>query len=200
MKKIVLNYAMKSISATGEYTEEKLEEIAYGLEAIYLTITKMIVLFGLAIILNIVKEFLLILLFYNIIRMNAFGIHASKSIYCLISSTTLFIGGALLCKYINIPFYIQIITSLTALIALVLYAPADTHKRPLINSKKRKKYKILSTLSGIIYVILIITLHNNSIVNYIWLGLIEAVIMILPITYKIFNLPYNNYKSYNSGV
>ena len=200
MKKIFLQYAMTNISNNGNYSEEKLEEIAYGLEAIYLTITKMVVLFALAIILGIVKNFLLILIFYNLIRINAFGIHASKSIYCLISSIVFFIGGALLCKYVDIPQIILVSTSILSIICLLLYAPSDTHKRPLINKRKRRRYKILSVLSGVIYLIFIIVLSDNSIVNYIWLGLMEATLMILPITYRIFKQPYNNYKTYNSGV
>ena len=200
MKKIFLQYAMTNISNNTNYSEEKLEEIAYGLEAIYLTITKMVVLFAISIILGIVKDFLLVLIFYNLIRVNAFGIHASKSIHCLIMSFILFIGGALLCKYVNITQIIIISTSILSIICLLLCAPSDTHKRPLINKRKRNKYKMLSVLAGIIYLILIIVLKDNSIVNYIWLGLIEATLMILPVTYKIFNQPYNNYKTYNSGV
>ena len=200
MKKIFLQYAMTNISNNTNYSEEKMEEIAYGLEAIYLTITKMVVLFAISIILGIVKDFLLVLIFYNLIRVNAFGIHASKSIHCLIMSFILFIGGALLCKYVNITQIIIISTSILSIICLLLYAPSDTHKRPLINKRKRNKYKMLSVLAGIIYLILIIVLKDNSLVNYIWLGLIESTLMILPVTYKIFNQPYNNYKTYNSGV
>lgn len=196
MKKKFMGLAMKSIKNNGNYSEEKLEEIAYGLEAIYLTITKMIILFGLAIVLDIVKEFILLLIFYNIIRTNAFGIHASKSIYCLISSIVLFIGGTLFCKYVTIPFVGMLIIAGICLICLFKYAPADTYKRPLVNKKKRKRFKLLSFVSGIIYFILIIVFKNHYIVNYILLGLVEAVIMILPLTYKIFNLPYNNYKNY----
>ena len=44
--------------------------------------------------------------------------------------------------------------------------------------------------------VLIICLHNNYISNFIVVGQAEAVIMILPITYKLFGLPYNNYKNY----
>lgn len=200
MKKNFLNYAIASIRKNGDYTKEKLEEIAYGLEAIYLTVTKMIILFGMAAILNVVKEFVLLLIFYNIIRVNAFGLHASKSIYCLISSTLLFIGGTYLCKNIKIPFKIMFIVAIICVMCLFKYAPADTEKRPIINIKKRKRFRLLSTLSGIIYVILIILFRNYSIVNYLWLGLVEAVIMILPVTYKIFNLPYDNYKRYKVGV
>ena len=191
---------MNLLSKNRSYTQDELEVIHYGLEGIYLTFTKMIVLFLIAFLFNIFKEMLLLLIAYNVIRVQAFGIHASKSIYCLISSFIMFIGGALICKYCVIPVSLSIILAITCNICLLLYAPADTHKHPLINAKKRKKFKLISFSLGIIYTISIILFRDYSIVNYLLLGMSEAVIMILPITYKAFSLPYNNYKTYNCGV
>ena len=200
LKKKFLNSSIELITKNKDYTDEQVEIMAYGLEAIYLTVTKMIVIFALAYVLNVFWEMLLLLITYNIIRTQAFGIHASKSIYCLLSSITLFIGGAFICKYVVIPFQLMLLCAIICNVCLFLYAPADTHKRPLINAKKRKKFKMFSCFWGIIYTILIIVFRDYSQVNFLLFGMIEAVIMILPITYKIFNLPYNNYKNYSYGV
>ena len=200
MKKKFLNSSMKLISKDGKYNDEQLEIIAYGLEGVYLTLTKTVVIFLIAYVLGIFKEMLMLLISYNIIRSQSFGIHASKSIYCLISSIIMFIGGSLACKYCVLPFELIVSLALICNICLLLYAPADTHKRPLVNNKKRKRFKLLSFLLGSIYTMLIVIFRNNFIVNYLLFGMIEAVIMILPITYKTFNLPYNNYKTYNCGV
>lgn len=178
------------------YQEEKLEEIRYGLESIYLTYTKIFLIFVLAYFLGIIKETLLLLVTYNIIRTFAFGIHATKSIYCLITSLMLFIGGVYVVKYMSLNIYVKAIISIILLICIYKYAPADTYKRPLINERKRKKYKVISTILGIAYVILIIIFNNYIISNYLLLGMLETVIMIHPIVYKIFNLPFDNYKKY----
>lgn len=200
MKKKFLNSSMKLITKNKQYTRDEIEIIKYGLETIYLTITKSIVIFALAYLLDVFFEMLLLLITYNIIRSQAFGIHASKSIYCLLSSLVMFIGGALICKYCIFPDWFLISLAVGCNICLLLYAPADTHKRPLINAKRRNKWKLLSVTFGIIYTILIIVYKDYSITNYLLFGMIEAVVMILPITYKIFKLPYNNYKTYNCGV
>lgn len=200
MKKKFLNSSMELITKNGQYTDEQVEIMAFGLEAMYLTFTKMIVIFATAYLLGIFKEMLLLLITYNIIRSQSFGIHASKSIYCLISSLIMFIGGALICKYCVLPFWLMISLALVCNVCLLLYAPADTHKRPLVNAKKRKRFKFLSFSLGIIYTVLIIVFKDYSIVNFLLFGMIEAVIMILPITYMTFHLPYNNYKTYNCGV
>lgn len=199
MKKKFLDSSIDLIKKNNNYSEEQLEIIRYGLEGLYLTITKAIVIFGIALVLGIFKEVLLLLVTYNIVRSQAFGIHASKSSYCLISSTITFIGGALFCKYIVLPLWIMIVCSIICNICLFLYAPADTYKRPIVNARKRKRFKFISSFLGIIYTILIIV-FNSNISNYLLIGMFCSVIMILPITYKIFKLPYNNYKTYDYGV
>lgn len=200
MKRKLINSSINLLKQSKKYSDEEIEVIVYGLEGIYLTFTKMIVIFFIAYVLNIWKEVILLLVTYNIIRSQAFGIHASKSIYCLISSIILFIGGAIVCKYIFLPFRLTIACAIICNICLLLYAPADTHKRPLVNKKKRKRFKFLSFTFGLIYTFLIIILKNNFITNYLLFGMIEAVVMILPITYSTFKMPYNNYKTYYSGV
>ena len=181
------------------YTEEKLEEIEYGLDAIYLNIPKTLIIFGLAIILGIFKDMILLLTFYGILRTFAFGMHASKSWHCLVISTVMFIGGGLICKYVNISSYVKIIISIISLLCIIKYAPADTHKRPLINAKRRKIYKIVSSIIALIYVVLIIIFVNKDISRYLTMGILEAVLMIHPITYKVFQMPYANYKHYNTS-
>lgn len=181
-----------------EKNEEELEIIEYGLEALYLTFTKIIIILLLSIILDIFKETILMILFYNVIRLFAFGLHAKNSTNCFIMSAILFIGGTYLAIYIDIPIILKIILSITCIVLIIIYAPADTEKRPLINVKKRKRFKILSTITSLIITFLIIYFNDKYISNFMLIGMIESTIMILPITYKLYGLPYNNYKSYSN--
>lgn len=199
MKEKFLNSSINFIKKNKKkkYTKEEIEIILYGLESLYLVITKAVIIFLIAFLLGIGKEVILVLIFYNILRSQAFGIHASKSSYCLISSITLFIGGAILTKFITIPYYISLTLSIICNILIIIYAPADTHKRPLINKKKRKLFKYKSIIISILYLLTIILFNKYKFVDYLIIGMINETIMILPITYKIFKLPYNNYKNYN---
>lgn len=200
MRKKFLDSSMKRIRKKyPEYDEEKLEVISYGLEAFYITITKTVVIFGLAFILGVFKETLLIMIFYNIIRTTAFGMHAKESWHCYVISGTLFIGMGLLCKYIDINFYIKLIIYTLSVITIFIYAPADTYKRPLLNAKKRKTYKILTMFSSLIYLILIVVLKDNAISDYLVVGILDASLMIHPLTYRMFQLPYDNYKKYTAS-
>ena len=201
MKKKFLNSSINAIKKYyPEYDDEKLEIIEYGLEGIYLTFTKMIILLGLSYYLGIILEVFLLTVAYNMIRFTAFGLHATKSIYCLISSLSLFVGGTLIVLNVNIPFIVKIIVSIICVYFIFKYAPADTEKRPIVSPKRRKTYKTISTITAIIFTIIIIVFNKHIISNYLLIGMIEAVIMIHPVVYKIFKLPYDNYKNYNIGL
>ena len=101
MKNKIIDYCLNIIKKNyPQYNDEKISIIKYGLESIYLLITKLIIIILLAYLLRLVKELLIFLLIYNIIRTFSFGLHATKSWICLLSSTLIFILVPLMCKYI----------------------------------------------------------------------------------------------------
>lgn len=195
------NYFLKKIRKEivkqyPKYSKDKVDEIMYGVEGIYLTITKTIIISLIALILGVFKELIFLLISFNFIRLFAFGMHANKSWICLLFSSTLFLGGAYLCKILVIPKNILITLFLIVLLIISIYAPSDTVKRPLIKKKRRIIFKILSITVVIIYFILTLIIKNNLFINAIIIGLIIECILILPTTYMIFKMPYKNYKSY----
>lgn len=196
MKKKIINSAMNLIKNNGDYTDEQLEIIKYGLEGLYLTITKLIVIAILAYTLNIFLEVIIFLLIYNIIRMTSFGLHATKSWICLVSSSLIFIGFPIICKYIYLTNYFKVILGLVLILFIYKNAPADTHKRPIINPKRRLFFKYTSTFIAIIFVYCSILINNNFLSNCFMLSLFVQSFMIAPTIYKLFKLPYNNYLTY----
>ena len=86
------------------------------------------------------------------------------------------------------------ILSVLFLVILAIYAPADTEKRPIYNKKKRNIYKLLTIIISTIYVLFIIFSKNIYMKNILFYSLLNQVILILPITYKLFGVQYNNYK------
>lgn len=191
MKEVFLKHSLQLITANREWDEESLEKIRYGLEGIYLTIVKLVILLALAIILNIERLFLINLVFFNILRFFAFGVHARNSTQCLITSTVMFIIFPILSTSIDFPLPVQIIIASICVLLFLLYAPADTHKRPQKNRKKRQTRKAFAVTIAIIYVLLIIMLKDLS--QIILCSLMTETIMILPITYRILGVPYKNH-------
>lgn len=191
MKEVFLKHSLQLITANREWDEESLKKVRYGLEGIYLTIVKLVILLALAIILNIERLFLINLVFFNILRFFAFGVHARNSTQCLITSTVMFIIFPILSTSIDFPLPVQIIIASICVLLFLLYAPADTHKRPQKNRKKRQTRKAFAVTIAIVYVLLIIMLKDLS--QIILCSLMTETIMILPITYHILGVPYKNH-------
>ena len=197
MKKRFLSYIRNNIKKQyPKYNTDKLDEIMYGVEGIYLTITKTVIILALALILGIFKELIYLLIAFNFIRLFSFGMHANNSLTCLIFSSFVFLSGAVLSKYVILKEEVIYILYLIVLVIIAIYSPADTIKRPLINKKKRIRFKILSILTVIIYFVISLFIKDNLIINSLIFGLIVECILILPITYKAFKLPYKNYVKY----
>lgn len=179
-----------------EYDEKKLDRIKYGLESIYLTTTKMIIITLIALYLKIFKEMIVMLLCINLFRTTAFGIHAKTSFKCLISTSLILLVPAYFVYTINLNIYIKSFICILSLILFYVYAPSDTEKFPIIKENKRNKLKFKTVIKSIIACFIILYLNNQLITNSLLFGMFIESIMILPITYKIFDQPYANYKAY----
>lgn len=196
MKLAFLNFAMNQITATNKYDKTRLAELRYGLETFYMTFTKLIVLFTISIILNIYKEFGLLLLVYSPLRGLGFGFHANTSIECWIVSSIIFLLLPLIAKNFIIPSIAIQITIIISTIVFLIFAPADTVKKPLINKKKRLINKSLIIVVSIVYLILTFYIKNAIINNIIMFACAWEAICVEPLIYKLFKQPYNNYKRY----
>lgn len=185
-KKIVDNY---------NYDENEIQILKYGLSVIYLSVTKLIIILLFASIMNIFKESIITLLFFSIIRYFAQGLHMDKSYKCYFLSIISFVLIPYMLKFVSLNNTIIPFLLIFCFLSITLYAPADTYKKPIINKRKRLKGKFFSILVTIIYTFLILILDNNM-SNLIILSLIIEALLISPFIYKLFKLPYNNYRDF----
>ena len=197
MKQFIMNHAMNVVKENyPNYNQNKLDEIKYGLEGIYLSITKVVVILFIAFLLGIFKESITVLLFFNFLRLFAFGLHAKESWQCWISSSILFIGIPYLCIYANFDIIIHYIIIGISILTYLIYAPSDTVKRPLIKKNRRLKFKVLTILVSIIFVFSFMKTNDIFIRNVITSTMLLEAVLIHPFTYRVFNLPYKNYERY----
>ena len=179
-----------------DYDEDRLDEIRYGLEATYLSITKLVVILGISLLLGIFKESVILLVLFNFLRLTGFGLHATKSWMCWVSSSITFLLVPFFCKSLVLPNYVLVAISVVCLINFLLYAPADTVKRPLIHKKRRLLYKVCTVLIASLYTVLIFITKDTFLQNSLASAMLIEGALINPYIYKLFNLPYNNYKNY----
>ena len=196
MKKKFINMMLRIVKKEKDYSEDEIEVMKYGLESIYLTGTKIVVITILAFILGIFHEYLLFILFYAPLRLLSFGWHANTSKECWIISISAFVVIPYLCSILNISIYIKVMLLVICLIIYSLYAPADTKKRPIVSSKRRLFFKIATLIILFIYSYYIIR-NNNLISNIMIASLLYQSLLINPLIYKVSHQSFNNYKAYN---
>ena len=173
-----------------DYDEDRLDEIRYGLEATYLSITKLVVILFASFLLGIFKESIILLVLFNFLRLTGFGLHATKSWMCWVSSSITFLLVPFFCKSLVLPNYILVAISVVCLINFLLYAPADTVKRPLIHKKRRLLYKVGTVLIASLYIVLIFITKDTFLQNSLASAMLIEGALINPYIYKLFNLPY----------
>ena len=199
MANFVVNKCMNLIKHNKpELSDTDLEIIQYGLHGLYLSLTKIVVLIIISYFLGQLKEYIIFSLLFGILRMNSFGMHAKKSWMCWVTTIPVLILLPFLAIHITIPNIIKLLVGLVLILYIYKYSPADTHKKPIINKDIRRKYKIKATIVATAYVIISLLINNVFVANSLILSLILISIVISPIAYKIFNLPYNNYLKYTS--
>ncbi|KEI06851.1 accessory gene regulator ArgB-like protein [Clostridium botulinum] len=176
--------------------EDDLAIIKYGVELLFMSVTKIPIILGIGYFLGTLKETIFTVLAFCFIRRFAAGIHARKSYICLLS-TCLILQGSI---YLSINFNLKLITKILILVICMMiylkYAPADTEEKPYVNEQIRKSLKIKSIFTITIYFIISIKIKevfiSNMLMHVLW---IEG-LLITPIIYKIFKRRYYNYEYY----
>ena len=177
--KIMLNIKINN----KDLNDIKLAEIKYGLQGLYTLITKTTVIIILSLLLNIFKEFIIFFIFYSILRSVGFGAHAKSNLQCWIYSTLFLLGIPYLFSIINISKLIKVILWIIFFINFIIFSPADTKKRPMINKIRKLKFKLIILLFSILYLILI--LKFNHISNLILGALFLESLLVNPLGYII---------------
>ena len=194
MKKKFIESSLDLIKSKKEVDNLEEKRLRYGLEGFYNTYTKFMVMLILSLILGIWREYLLLILVYSSLRLYGFGIHMETTFQCWVTTIPLYIGGCLIIKYFNFPLQISPLLWLCGFISFLIFAPADTPKRPLIYKEKRVRAKVLSLIILLTYFLIFNVVKSQMIKEVILLGVILESISINPLLYKLFNMQYNNYK------
>ncbi len=196
MKSAFVNHSLNYLIKNNACDEKQIHIFRYTLESLYSLITKTSVVLLLSIFLKTFSITLTTILLYSILRGFAFGMHASKNIYCWIITLTVYIAGPLLIKYFTLPIESIYLCFGIGLIAFLLWAPSDTPSRPLLNKKKRMANKMITISLALFYIGSSISINNANFYEIICFLFLLETICICPFTYKVFHVPYHNYKYY----
>lgn len=172
-----------------EIDDEKAEIINYGLQLIIGEIPKIFIFIAIGFLLGIGKLTILSFLLILPYRMVSGGFHLHTHIGCIIGTTSMYCGTAMLAKHIIMPINIKIIYSILLLIfgfiMITLYAPADTENVPILRKKERKQKRNLSYIVLLISIIIAFLIKNAEISNILLYGSFIQTLMITKFAYKI---------------
>ena len=194
MKDAFINNSFLFIKKNKNLSHYEEIKIKYGLEVMYHTITKTTVVLLISFFLGILKENILISLFYIPLRSSSHGIHSRNNLVCWISSITIYGVVGTLCRYVSIPTYSFLLIYGLCLLSFILWSPSDTKGRPLIHKKDRIRLKIISVIIVLSYLPLALFIKNIK--SIILFALIIETININPFIYFITRTPRNNYKKF----
>lgn len=200
MREVFADKNLNYISKYYKLSNTEKIKIKYGLEVLYTVITKTIGILLMSLFLKTFKETIILMGFYLLLRLFSHGIHAKKSSHCWVASILTYGAFPLLIKYFVIKKIYILIMSIIAFICFIIWAPADTPKKPLINKKKRIINKLLTLIISTTLMFVVILSKNSLINDCIFFSYIMSIISINPLTYKLFKIPFNNYKMYKNGL
>lgn len=193
-----MNKSLGYLKTHNACTSNQEKVFKYTLESLYSFTTKSVTILLLSILLHSFTITFILLLFYSILRGFTFGIHATKNIYCWIISLTIYVICPFIIQSIQFSNYLIYISYILGFIAILLWAPADTKARPLINPKKRQINKIISMFIAISFISLSFLFNNQNLKEIVTIVLLLNLICTCPITYHIFKQPYRNYRFYKA--
>lgn len=187
----VLNRTQRE-SAGKEHWEMK---VRYAVDAGMDGLKKLVVIVTLALVTGRLMECLTVLLAFNLVRARAFGLHADGFWHCLGVSVLLFVAVPMVLDGMALNAGVQGVWYLQLACLLHRFAPGDTALNPIVGRHHREKLKLAAT-RNLFLLAFMSTFFDAKVQALLIYGATVSVVMILPVTYKIFGRSRNNYERY----
>jgi len=177
--------------------DEKAEILYYGLQNIVGEIPKLFIMMAIAYFLGVFELSVITFLIILPYRIFSGGFHLKTHIGCIIGTSLMYSGTAILAKNILIePIYLKYLTIFAVwifgILMIKMYAPADTENVPILRKKDRKRKQILSYITFSITLIISIFIKDNTIFNIIIIGMFVQTLSITKVAYKLTKNKYGH--------
>jgi len=173
-------------------------KIKLGIELILINVGKGAIVYLVAIIFGTLIPTVITHLACVLLRKHSKGLHAKSSTVCVLISILLFVVLPHLMQSIVINRWWTLPIGIITTYLFYKYAPADTEKSPLVDEDVRKHLQYRTVGVNIALHLVALTAVLPMLRTLIILGGVLQVIMVLPITYKLFRRGYNNYEAYET--
>lgn len=189
MKNLLVNKSFEFINKYHKLEHIEQIKIKYGLEVMYYFISKTLILLLIAYFFHLLKEIIIFNIFYIPLRSFAHGFHAKNNLQCWIITIIMYSVLFLSIKYSSFGLVSNIIIITISILSFIVWSPADTEHLPLIRKENRIKLKKLSLATLLIEIVTQFFCYRTIIT----IAILFETFNINPITYKLFNMRFNNY-------
>ena len=169
------------------YSHEKSIILAYAIDSIVLSIAGFLFIMVIALLFGVVKETFFAALAGGILRKFSGGGHCSTAFRCLVMGAIIYpiigiLANLLFLYHQSFPgYYLLIIVSgVVCIIIVYLYAPVDSTAKPIISLTFRKKLRISSMLTVLIFCAISMATITSNISISIMGGLLFQAITLFP--------------------
>ncbi len=159
----------------------------FGLETLLINLSKMAIVYGVALFAGVFVATLVFHSAYMLIRTYAYGCHLLSSFKCTIISCGMLVGIPF-CMSQNMLFsslFLFVIGGINFLL-IYRYAPSSTKKNPIKGFERRQKLQRKALISNGICLLIAFACPNPLYTNLLVIGSFCACFMLTPIAYKLF--------------
>lgn len=179
------------INNTGKTDIYEIDKIRYGLEVFYGEISKLLVMMLIALILDKLPSFFIMITLLTLIRPHVGGSHAKSFISCMIQSNLLFLIVYFLASIIpSINIFLQFFIIVFSIIIIRKFKPINPLRKTVHTQYKNLKFKNIVTLTLITWFIVSNLIFHNYYINC-------GILIILYIIFDFLREVYKNEKKIN---
>lgn len=192
----IVGYLLKGTNAD----EEKREVLLFGVTRIVEDIPKTIGIVLIGIVLNILKEMLVVTAVVALYKTFVGGVHAKTNLGCFFSSVVFYLVTIYVPKILvleNEAYVLMLMLNYVfSVYCIWVYAPADVPEIPKIDKMLRRKTKITAIIVlNVIYLITLLLLKDRTIQDLIMISIFSINLMTTRTMYKLFKNEYG-YETY----
>jgi accessory gene regulator B len=188
----VIDFLKKNMD---EIDNDKEEILKYGLDIIIYNGLLLILFFALAVILGVVKPFVVSFAVYGTLRIAAGGAHAKTRTICFMVTISTFFGAIFMAKYFAVSsIFPSVIIFLLNISAIIIYAPGDTLEKPIISNRIKFSRKLASIFVSAVIFLISVKVYSMDVVLYsvILFSEIPFILLLIPVGYRLLGcLPGN---------
>ncbi len=130
--------------------ELQLKTIKFGLESLLGQILKIFIYLAIFGAFSLTKDYIITALFFCSLRLLAGGYHAETYWGCFTVTLIMFVGAIAVGIQLPLNILTKIILIFISVLLMMFYAPVDHPNKPIISTKRRQRFKILSIIGVIV--------------------------------------------------